>query len=561
VKGRVMKKKILYLFIISLLLFVFITLGGVYSTEGPIIQKKEKPVKELKPDNNISISHVEVFGKLQRPPVIFDHKKHIDVLIKEGKNEWDTCKDCHPYKEDKKLLLFDFPKVVKGKDADAYMNSYHDECIGCHKEKSKEDRKSGPVTCGDCHMEKNTSIVLKYPIFEFDFKLHNEHEKKLKEKGFQEYCNLCHHVYNEELVYERGKEWSCYYCHDLEKKVGPVLEKTVQITRENLLSIKKVAHTRCLNCHLLYTKEDRKLISDKDKKYPLDCKGCHTGKYLTLAELEKVERPDSGQPERAFINIENAKMKGVSFNHKNHQQDSRTCRGCHHETLEACDECHTLIGSFKGKWVNIANAYHEPFSEKSCAGCHNKAKKDKKCAGCHSIIKPIDLESKGPKKEMCARCHTDKKEGLSLPPLLSTAGLDKEKVKKEVEIRVLEREYEPSKFPHLKIIEEFVKTSNESDLGRYFHARIETICNGCHHQSRVEAESKKDSPPYCRNCHSIVYDRQNRNRPKLIAAYHNQCIGCHKDMELQKGRKCEDCHKEKEKRQKYPLEVQRVYTD
>ena len=52
---------------------------------------------------------------------------------------------------------------------------------------------------------------------------------------------------------------------------------------------------------------------------------------------------------------------------------------------------------------------------------------------------------------------------------LSVAGLDTEKVKKEVEVKILEKEYEPSKFPHMKIIEKIVKISNDDKLGSYFH--------------------------------------------------------------------------------------------
>ncbi len=558
-----MKKKIIFAgVILSLLLFGFITLTGVYSTEGPMLIKKAiKPVKEVKPDNKIGIARTEIFGELQRPQVVFDHKKHTDALIKEGKKEWETCQECHPLNTDKTLLRFEFPKEVKKKDADSYMNAYHDECIGCHKEKSGEKKESGPITCGECHVEKIASTFFKYPVVEFDFKLHDDHDKKLKEKDFKENCNLCHHIYNEELVYEEGKEWSCYYCHDLERKAGPVLAKISQITKEKGFDIRKVSHTRCLNCHLFYSREDTKIATatkEEEKRPPLECSKCHTGKYKTIAELEKVPRPDSGQPERAFIDIENAKMKGVSFNHKTHQQKSKTCRGCHHETLNACKDCHTLVGIADGEWVNIANAYHEPFSDRSCAGCHNIAKEDKKCAGCHHAIMPMDLETKGPKKETCARCHTGKKEGLPMPSPLSVVGLDKEKVKKEVEIKILEREYEPSKFPHLKIIEELVKISNDSEMGKYFHAKMETICNGCHHQSRSEAEAQKDAPPYCRNCHSLTFDKQNKNKPKLIAAYHNQCIGCHEKMDLEKARKCEECHKEKEKRQKYPLDIRQI---
>jgi hypothetical protein len=143
-------------------------LSGVYSVEGPLPVKKEiKPVEVIKPENRIGIAHTEIFGELERPQVVFDHKKHTEALIKEGKKEWQTCEECHPLNKDKTLVDFDFPKKVKKKDKDAYVNAYHDECMGCHKRMSMEKKKSGPVTCGECHVEKLASLDLKYPVFEF----------------------------------------------------------------------------------------------------------------------------------------------------------------------------------------------------------------------------------------------------------------------------------------------------------------------------------------------------------------------------------------------------------
>jgi hypothetical protein len=157
----------------------------------------------------------------------------------------------------------------------------------------------------------------------------------------------------------------------------------------------------------------------------------------------------------------------------------------------------------------------------------------------------MDVESVGHKKESCTICHSGEIKGpLSRPPL-SVAKLDPEKVKKEVTVKVLEKEFEPSKFPHLKIIEKLVKISNDSKLANYFHKDIQTLCEGCHHRSRAEAEAKKDTPPNCRNCHTITFNPQDLNKTKLLSAYHRQCLGCHEKMSLEKGRKCADCHKVK----------------
>jgi hypothetical protein len=550
-----MKRGLIILVVILVYLALIIYgLTNVYSVQTPL---PEKFVVE-KPNDNIGIARTEVFGKLERPQVIFNHKKHIEAFKKEGKQDWETCDTCHPISDDKTHILFDFPKKVKGKGSEALMNGYHDECIGCHKDRAQENKKAGPINCGDCHKKDFESVELKYPVFEFDFKNHDDHVKKLKEKIGKDDCSLCHHTYdiNEEdeslaLVYEEGTEEACEYCHEFGKKRGPELTAITRICERKNLPIERASHITCLNCHLYYSKVEKPDAKGEKKVGPLECSKCHTGKYRTIEELAKVPRPDRDQPERPFLDIENAKMKGVSLDHKSHQTYTKNCRSCHHETLKACNECHTMIGKAEARGINISNAYHDMLSEHSCSGCHEVKKQDKKCAGCHHAIAPMDLETKDPKKETCALCHTGKKEGLPTPTPLSIAKLDTEKVKKEVTVKVLKNEFEAAKFPHLKIIEKLVKNSNDSKLASYFHPRLQILCEGCHHQSRDEAEAKKDTPPYCRNCHSKSFDTQHVNRPRLIAAYHRQCIQCHKEMDLEKPKECKECHKEIANRPKY----------
>ncbi len=116
-------------------------------------------------------------------------------------------------------------------------------------------------------------------------------------------------------------------------------------------------------------------------------------------------------------------------------------------------------------------------------------------------------------------------------------------------MKILEQQYEPSTFPHLKIVRKLVEISNDSKVGASFHRNLQTICNGCHHKSNDEAEVKKAAPPYCRNCHSITFDAKNMNRPRLLAVYHRQCMGCHAKMGI-KAMGCTDCHKQKAVRPK-----------
>lgn len=527
-----MLRKLFTLFLIAVVISLTFVLKGSQSlsSSGGKIKTEDK-------HKRLIIAHTEIFGKLERPQVVFDHGRHADAFKKEG------CNTCHPLTPDGNHI-FDFPFKAANKTAKEIEDLYHEKCISCHKKIIKEKKKSLPVRCGDCHVKKFESFTIKYPVFEFDFALHDKHVKKLKEKTGKDDCGLCHHTYDiqEEnealrLVYEKGTEESCYYCHELGKKRGPELSAITEVAAKKGLSIRKASHQQCLNCHLGYQKK-----GDKEAG-PTDCMKCHTGKYKTVAELEKVPRPNRDQPEKPFINIENAKMKGVLFDHRFHETNTRTCRACHHETLNACKECHALIGIPEGRWVNIANAYHDVFSEKSCTGCHGIRKSEKDCVGCHHLIPIMDIQAKGPKKEICFICHTGKKERLPSPSI-SIAGLDPEKVKKEVVVKILEKEYEPAKFPHLDIIRRLVKISNKSKMATYFHGNIQTICNGCHHQSSVEAETEKDTPPFCRNCHSISFDPQNLNRPRLLAAYHRRCLGCHEKMNL-KASGCNDCHKEK----------------
>jgi hypothetical protein len=486
-----------------------------------------------KPGSKLVIAHAEIFGKLERPSVLFDHGKHTEVYKKEG------CKTCHP-RDGEENLLFAYPFKIIGKDKKAFMNAYHEKCIVCHQKSIAEKKKAGPVICGECHVKKSEQRKSAFPVVVFDFAFHDQHVRKFNNK-----CDPCHHSYDEEdkeLVYEQGTEQSCSYCHDEKKQRGPSLAAERGAIEKKGLTMRSVSHAQCVNCHLFYT--DRGL-----KAGPLECAKCHTGKYKSVRELADIRRPDRDQPKRSFITIEDGKMKGVPFNHEFHQKNTGTCRACHHETLNACKKCHGLTGRPEGKWINVADAYHDVQSGMGCAGCHKTRKSGKDCAGCHHHLLDVDLQSKGPQKSICSVCHNGKKEGDVTAKSIAPAVLDTEKVPENVTIKILEREYEPSEFPHRKIIQKLIIASNESKLATYFHRNMQTICDGCHHQSRADAEVQKGKPPYCRNCHSITFDSRNINRPRLLAAYHRQCLGCHQKMGL-KQTGCKDCHKEKTVRPK-----------
>ena len=83
---------------------------------------------------------------------------------------------------------------------------------------------------------------------------------------------------------------------------------------------------------------------------------------------------------------------------------------------------------------------------------------------------------------------------------------------------------------------------NENKLAGFFHRDPGTLCQGCHHNSPV---SRK--PPKCGNCHGEPFYPRKLSMPGLKAAYHQQCMGCHREMGLEKpaATACAACHQEK----------------
>jgi hypothetical protein len=485
-----------------------------------------------KKENTFIIARTDIFGQLQRPGVFFNHGLHTRTYKADG------CSTCHK-RDAAGQLSFSrlFVNYQKGKES--VRDSFHDQCIGCHRQRLQEHRKSGPVTCGNCHRKESGEIQGEYPHCVFDFYHHDKHNRTLKND-----CSLCHHIYDPDeedeklrLVYEASTEESCYYCHDLTVKRGPELAKPTKVSEQKGLSMRRVAHHQCVNCHLRYAER-------KEKAGPVECAKCHTGKYRTVSELAKILRPDRGQPQKPLISVGNARMKSVVFDHAFHEKNNGSCRVCHHETLRACKQCHGLIGSSEGNWINLTNAYHDFSTDSGCAGCHREKKSDRNCAGCHYRSLDIDIQSKGPKKEVCIVCHSGRRADSAKFQPVPLPEPDTLNVPENVTIRILEEKYEPSTFPHRKIIKKLIGISNKSRMATAFHRTMETICSGCHHKSIPEATIKKTEPPYCRNCHGITFDRQNMNRPRLLAVYHRQCMGCHEKMGI-KATGCTDCHKEK----------------
>ena len=512
------------------------------------------------------------YPNLERSPVKFYHDKHTNALIKEG------CGICHPENKNKEItgqFTYSYPKVKYEKNKESLMNSYHTACIGCHKGRIKEGKKGGPVTCGECHIkkahEKIQYLAIKpeyyqpaqdiyhqdclachkqgeklnkeakplpwgdfylqvkrekectgaaWPQVQFDYYLHYKHDKALEKK-----CELCHHIYSEKekkLIYKKGTESSCRDCHK---------KKAVRKTR----SYRDVTHGQCISCHMERKKEGK-------EAGPFTCGGCHSDKkQRTVEEMADVPRQDLKQKNTYLIGVDDATLKEVPFDHKAHQGYTKSCRDCHHETMNACKKCHSLKGDVaEGGGVTLAEAYHEASSKWSCIGCHESKKAEPSCGGCHYPMK--DALNK---TSSCIRCHrggegkTEEAKKLPAPEELLP-----EKLEDELRLSLLEKEYQASKFPHLRIIKKLTDISNESKLARYFHTQRMSMCIGCHHYSPIE---EKKPLATCSTCHSIRREPR-KSVPTLFGAYHRQCVGCHEKMQLKvQPRDCTKCHEEKPK--------------
>jgi len=481
----------------------------------------------------IIIDAMSAFGRLEKPPVEFLHDAHTRALAKTNQD----CTACHVTDNDRISLKF---KRIKDTDRTAVMNIYHKECISCHGEMRLARQKTGPVECVGCHTEKARFLSARQPMG-FDKSLHFRHSEAQDKK-----CAQCHHAYDErtkKLFYAKDKEETCRYCHKSE-------------TKENLISMRLASHLACIDCH-------RKTQAQNPNTGPLECTGCHDltaqRKIKKIASVPRLQgrQPDSVLLKRAQKNspADNEslnRMHFVPFDHKAHETYTDTCRGCHHETLKACNECHTLAGTKQGKGVNLEKAMHQVDTGRSCRGCHLLQQNEKNCAGCH-VFMSAGLENK---ESSCSPCHMqpvlengpasapEQEKALAAQMLHSrtpvTGTYDQEDIPDAIVLKSLSNQYEGVDFPHRRIVNALAGSIKESKLAAYFHTRQGTMCQGCHHNSPV---SKK--PPGCASCHAKPFDAENPLKPGLVGAYHLQCMGCHKEMGIEKPAGCTDCHKEK----------------
>jgi hypothetical protein len=290
---------------------------------------------------------------------------------------------------------------------------------------------------------------------------------------------------------------------------------------------------------------------------------------------QEVPRLKRKQPDTALITfdpkVEGGKavkpllMNPVAFDHKAHEKYNDTCRVCHHAAMDSCQKCHTVSGKKDGQFVRLEEAMHLQRSKQSCLGCHAAKQAAATCSGCHNRMD----RARRPDDATCRQCHMAlpqsalpggraKPEDLVLTPeqkakiaevMLKGRNMKPgvypvEDIPEKVAVKELVDQYEPAEMPHRKIVLALMKGMKDNPLAGYFHNEQGTICQGCHHHSPA---AKK--PPRCGNCHGKPFDAREPNRPGLQAAFHGQCMNCHKALMLAKplATACTECHKEKKK--------------
>lgn len=500
----------------------------------------------------IEIDSMERFGELQLPKVNFLHDQHTAAVAAMGKD----CAACHDSKDGKMSPKF---KRLEDKSATEVQEIYHRNCISCHAEASAKGLKAGPQDgeCRSCH-NPNPTIVSSWKKVPSSKSTHYVHvsSKSIKPiDGADKNCGACHHVFDkakDKLVWGRDKEDACAACHG---------QKTV----DKVISLQLAAHSQCITCH-------RTVAATKAESGPITCAGCHSAeaqaKFKVIPDVPRLER---GQPNTALIlpvpgkdapQTMKGRMNPVAFNHKSHEATKYLCRSCHHERISSCTDCHTNMGTPEGKFVQLSQAMHQPSSMKSCIGCHNVSTQATNCAGCHGFIKKTDSNAQ------CGVCHTAvpgfdakqvadgallkldaaKRSQVSAEMLVARpqpkGTYDLNDIPETVSIGSIAKEYQPSEFPHRKIVKSLIDGIGENQLAARFHLEKGTLCQGCHHNSPASL-----TPPKCASCHDKPFDKARGDRPGLKAAYHLQCMGCHNRMKIEKpaDTACVDCHKERAK--------------
>ncbi len=520
-------------------LFLMIFLLIVTSAAFPLIAETlSRQGNEKKGPDHILIEMEAGSGRNEMPAVGFSHDVH--TWSQDGK-----CAACHEQVDNRTVFQF------KRTDGAPSMELYHDNCISCHAEARSSGKAAGPgpAECGACHAVKQPGTS-SWKRIAFDKNLHLTHERSGQIKGTDpavtDNCSRCHHQYNEktkEIFYVKGEESSCVYCHKPE-------------SRDGIRSAREASHDSCVRCH-------QEMKAASLTAGPVDCAGCHSeaeqSKIKKATDIPRMKRnqpdavvmtgfkPDAQMPPATTPKA--IPMDGVVFNHQLHETAAESCKSCHHDTLKSCRDCHgTDTPALKGGGVGLEQAMHKPDSTMSCVGCHREMTKQSDCAGCHASV-PATASS----SESCKTCHNLTRERLEsetpdrmIQEVLAERATSYEivptdRIPEIVTMDALADEYEPSRFPHRKVVQTIAARAEKSGMAKVFHKDQAALCMGCHHNSPKSLE-----PPACATCHAKTGPSPD-GRPGLKGAYHGQCISCHQKMDIASvpATDCAKCHEKK----------------
>jgi hypothetical protein len=497
-------------------------LGSFSCSQGKGAESSARP-------DLITMDGLASFDPLERPAVQFPHDLHTNDLAKQNQD----CSVCHPAREDgRPSPLF---MRLEDTDREELEELYHTNCIDCHSKTGLEGKDSGPVECGQCHRRDPVYTSSRLP-FGFDKSLHYRHIEANENK-----CENCHHVYDEDseqLVYKEGTESSCRDCHHSR-------------TEENRISLRQAVHQACIGCHYELSRQQQPVQAAG----PVDCAGCHDrNRQLAIKVIDDPPRLERNQPDFVLLStaeddLAASKLNTVPFPHAAHEGFTENCRVCHHETLSACKECHTLAGSDKSSGVTLQGAMHEPTSSHSCIGCHQEQETKPGCAGCHGLMeqdrlseRTCDICHAGPSPDTLASVRSNYHSLDDFRPSAADVALSftADEIPDSVTIGTLSQEYPAVEMPHKKIIDVLTKNIKSSKVAQYFHGREDVLCEGCHHNGSIGRE-----PALCANCHGHPFDERNLFKPGLYGAYHRSCIGCHNSMGMEELAECITCHPNK----------------
>lgn len=519
----------------------------------------------------LRLSQVE---KSELPPVTFFHDKHTTAMAKDKK----SCDSCHGTAKDGKTLVLTFMEASESMPYAVAKDYFHSKCVSCHVQTAKTGKPSGPEAsqCRSCHSGRE-EVKSSWREIDMDKSLHYRHIASGEipaVEGGKTNCASCHHVFDadaKKLVWEKGAEDNCRVCHGAAPQKLP--------NGGTPPSFAGAAHMSCVSCHYNIGREAAGTASSgtsatPPKTGPYSCAGCHTKEAQSKIEiLTQVPRLERGQPD-AVLMVPTASraeaqpkgsMRPVAFDHKRHEAAARDCRTCHHVKIDSCTSCHSLDATKKGDGINLAQAMHAKQSDRSCVGCHNTKKARPECAGCHGFVRTSMTPNS------CAACHStpegftdeqaqdgslaklSREDRVSIgkaavsartAPKTAVDGMMRlSDVPEFVTIGNMTDKFEPVKMPHRQILKAMAAAVGDDALANGFHRSELSLCQGCHHNS-----PPSKTPPSCVSCHGKTMASPD-GRPGLMAAYHQQCMGCHTRMNVEKPARtdCVGCHKERAK--------------